>query len=117
MKVASIREAITALTAARNLVTHGHTQLAHARDTADHPVEYWSENAVRFCASGALLRVSCGNDFSDCRQYLRDAMGESIIGSNDRFSTTPEQVTTAFDFAILFAKDDLKRLLRPKKKE
>jgi hypothetical protein len=62
------------------------TRNADARDARSRPVAWSSEKAVRFCALGALCRMSTehGISFSLVHSYTRKKSGRCLMTINDR---------------------------------
>lgn len=90
------------LKTARALVANGWTQETFARDGSGSAVRSRAENAVCFCATGAISRA-CRSDH-DAYQLAYAAI-ERVVGEppatwNDSRHRTQAEVVAAFDRAI-----------------
>ena len=95
------KEVVKTLKKAKKLLKSGWTKLASARNKYGNPVSIDCKNAVRFCASGAVLR-STQDEATQNRIYgLFDILlRESIVAYNDRYHVSKNDILDVFDKAI-----------------
>lgn len=94
---------VDTLKRARQLIKKGWTQNAYARDRYGNMVDEDSPGAVRWCAAGALHRVTRENIvmWRKAKVLLNRESGYGgIISLNDDTGTTKEMVVSVFDRAI-----------------
>ena len=95
--------ALEELKAARQLIEQGWCKGVFAQNNHYLPVDCKSEEACRFCALGALRRVSYWFDLRS-EQALAEALGTHKIGEwNDDPARTKEDVLAVYDKAIAAA--------------
>lgn len=83
------------------------TKGAYARDSAGHPVWEMADEAVCWCATGAVCRATI-NDSTLAPEALEalnntKSSGRGVAGYNDAAGTTHEDVMAWFDRAIAAA--------------
>ncbi len=101
----------TVLRRARALVKRGWTKRAFARNKYGHEVALESNAACRFCAEGAIRRVTGETGDSDTSEATRKALpvlsgvvaGGIAPAFNDLRETKKADVIAAFDRAIAVA--------------
>lgn len=124
MYVETIKVAIKILEDARD-VLHSPSRWTkgwYARDNKGLKCSAISDEACRYCISGALYKVESlptnyNINLRKAEQYLEDVMNtDHIPDVNDALSTKHKHILMAFDFAILMAKDDLRKAQRQARK-
>lgn len=93
----------TILRQARALVAKGWTQDRYAADKWRHEVDFDSPSACRFCASGAIRRVSIGSPVTQAYDLMDRAAGPDhagFVAFNDYPGRTKAEVLAMFDRAI-----------------
>lgn len=113
------KQAVKYLKAARKLITPEGSWCKgyYARDAEGQPV-YSYDEAHSFCSMGAVeasLGIQQGGFDVFQWSFLRDAFDGNIGLRNDRPSTKHLHVLMAYDFAILNAEDEVKRLKKLEK--
>lgn len=98
-----LKNALTILKEARELVSRGWTQGFYARGHYGSPVSVDSNSAICFCALGAVVRI--GNDnfnFIRAKDVLTANLVDfdSVISFNDHPDTKFDDVIALFDRAI-----------------
>lgn len=96
---------LTALMKARALISDKSkwTQNVSARDKNGHYVRAYSEDAVCFCAGGAIERVAGNEMAAKCLEFFRKN-GKALTSIND--DNSHEDVLAAFDGAINYIKNN-----------
>lgn len=112
------KQAVKYLKAARKLITpEGSWCKGHlARDIDNKAVGVFDKRACRFCSLGAAYKVIGAKKFYALTyDILSFAFSGSIGVANDKRSTKHPHVLMAYDFAILHAEDEVKRLKKLEK--
>lgn len=122
--VDEIKETIENLKGGREILEPegAFTKNYYARTKDDKAIEPVAVNACKFCTLGALAKavgdIAKAED-SLAIEYLANAFdvrnGRVIPHKNDAKGTKQLHVLMAYDFAILMAKDDLKKIKRATK--
>jgi hypothetical protein len=88
---------------ARGFIERGWCRYVRARDAAGNPVEPTSEQAVAWCAGGALIAAGSPDDERYRRaefRRLEDAIDCSWVANFNDLQETVEPILAAFDRAI-----------------
>lgn len=105
---------LTVLRRARALITlpKNWTQDAYARNKRALPVSQEDPTACRWCAIGAISKVTrtaknaavCYSARNAAAQFFSDAAGQHVVAFNDAATTKHADVLAVFDKAIALAK-------------
>ena len=91
---------------ARALIEGGWSQCRYAINAAGESVDVASDEAVAFCATGALNRIFTEQDggWRTASDLLSEVVGEYITVWNDHYTRTKPEVVAAFKRAAELAR-------------